>query len=320
MQRSHRNEQPFVGIPSLFLLAILAASLLALSSCDPPLGSGSTSTTTLTTTTTTLPTEATYSMTFAGTGLADTLTVTAKAFDKVTRGKVGDDFLLTWNSSSSRYEGDITLPYDYGEVILLVFGTDATGAHAARAIEEYDVATGGSAIPFTAATKYELLDIGPGGGYISIDNGFYESGGTGPSWRYVEMAPVESATTLRWSNTWIVVTNTSDEAIGTGKSNTAIIVGGRSSTIVPAAWYCDTLDYNGCTDWFLPSYGELKAARDVLGSTRFLHDNSYWSSSERTVADGGTNAAYYVHPYGANEQGPTLKSSTDLFVKAARSF
>lgn len=297
----------------------LALSFLAFSGCDL-IGGPGTTTTTSSTTTTTLPTTAIYPATFSGSGLAANLTVTAKAFDKMTRAKVGDDFTLTWNAGSSRYEGDISLPYDYGEVFILVFGTDATGAHAARAITEYDVAAGESTIPFTAASKYELLDIGPGGGYISVDNGSYVTDGNGHSWRYIEMAPVESATTLKWADSRYEVTGTSDQAIGAGRTNTATIVTGRSSGTVPAAWYCDTLDYNGCADWFLPSYNELITARDALGGAKFLHNSSYWSSSERTEAGGGTDAAYYIHPDEVGNAGPAYKNNNDLFVKAARSF
>lgn len=297
----------------------LALALAALSGCDL-IGGPGIATTTSSTTTTTTPTTAIYPAIFSGTGLAANLTVVAKAFDKTSRARVGDDFALIWNAGSSRYEGDISLPYDYGDVIILVFGTDATGAHAARAIMEYDVAAGESAITFTAASKYELLDIGPGGGYISVDNGSYVTDGNGHVWRYIEMAPIESATALKWSNSRYEVTGTSDQSIGTGKSNTVAIVAGRSSSTVPAAWYCDTLEFNGYDDWFLPSYNELTAARDVLGGARFLHNSSYWSSSERTEVDGGTDAAYYVHPDEAGNAGPAYKNNNDLFVKAARSF
>ncbi len=301
---------------SFFFLTILFIFLLSLAGCEQFGGPGST---TSTTTSTTLPTIATYTMTFAGTSLATNLTVTARAFDKTTRNKVGNDVVLTWNAGASRYEGEMDFDYDYGDVTLLVFGTNAANERVARAIVNYDVTTGGSAIPFTAAAKYELRDIGPGGGYITVDNGSYVSDGLGGFWRYIEMAPVESTGYLRWSNNWAIITGTPDKALGSGKSNTATIVAGRSSTLVPAAWYCDTLDYNEYTDWFLPSYDELAAVSSLPGDAIFLHStSSYWTSSERTEGDvDGTKNAYYINLSG---NGPAVKSATNLYVKAARYF
>lgn len=300
------------------LCLVAGTSFLLLSGCEQ-IGGPGTTTTTAPITTTTLPTIASYAMTFAGTGLASNLTVTARAFDKASRQKIGDDVVMTWNAGASRYEGDIDFGYDYGNVTLLVFGTNSSNQQVARAIVDYDVTTGGSVIPFTAATKYELRDIGPGGGYIAVDNGSYASDGLGGFWRYVEIAPVESAACLKWSNDRTVVPGTSNKILGSGKSNTATIIAGRTSAIVPAAWYCDTLDYNGCADWFLPSYDELAAVKSLPGSSVFLHAaSSYWSSSERTESDGGTDAAYYVNP--TTENGPAYKNNNNLFVKPARYF
>ncbi len=313
------SGRPLSGpvITRYFMLSILVVLLMSLAGCEQFGGPGST-TTTSTTTSTTIPTVASYSLTFAGTGLASNLTVTARAFDKTTRSKIGDDVVLTWNAGASRYEGDIDFDYDYGNVTLLVFGINSSNQQVARAIVDYDVTTGGSAIPFTAAAKYELRDIGPGGGYIAVDNGTYASDGLGGFWRYVEIAPVESAGFLRWANNWSIVTGTPDKTVGSGKSNTATIVAGRSSTLVPAAWYCDTLDYNDCTDWFLPSYDELVSASSLSGDAIFLHStSSYWTSSEGIDGDAGTNNAYYVNLSG---NGPALKSATNLYVKAARYF
>jgi hypothetical protein len=257
-------------------------------------------------------------MTFAGTGLASNLNVTARAFDKTTRAKLGADVVLTWNAGTSRYEGDMDFDYDYGNVTLLVFGTNPSNQQqVARAIVDYDVTTGGSTIPFNAAAKYELRDIGPGGGYVAVDNSSYASDGLGGFWRYVEMAPVESATTLKWLNDWTQVTGTSDKTVGSGKNNTHTIVTLQTNQ-APAAWYCDGLDYNECTDWFLPSYDELVAASSLSGSSIFLHSSfSYWSSSERTLEEGTQDAAWY---YNALVNGAAKKNKNDVYVKAARYF
>lgn len=323
MDNPFRKTNSLSGFFGLFLAAMCVLSLFAVSGCDQFGGPGSTTTTTLTatssTTTTTLPTTVSYSMTFSGPGLASNLTVTARAFDKTTRAKIGDDVTLTWNAGASRYEGDMDFDYDYGDVTLLIFGTNDASEQVARAIVEYDVAAGGATIPFTAASKYELRDIGPGGGYVAVDNGSYASDGLGGTWRYVEMAPVESTSNLKWSKTRDEIPGTSEKRIGYGKINTRTIISGRTKDDVPAAWYCDTLDYNGCDDWFLPSYDELVAASSLTGSSIFLHvSSSYWSSSERALDEGAQDAAWYLNSSG---NGTAYKNNTtNLFVKAARYF
>lgn len=157
-------------------------------------------------------------------------------------------------------------------------------------------------------------DKGPAGGLIFHDKGSYSDG-----WRYLEASPVESSGYLTWSNSKTTLTGTIDKSIGSGDSNTKTICATNNATVFPAAWYCANLEYNGATDWFLPSNDELVAMRTNLGSAAFLHPNSYWSSTERTVADGGSDAAYYVYNFNGTN-GPAFKTNDNLYVKAARRF
>ncbi|HEY9053779.1 MAG TPA: hypothetical protein VIO60_03065 [Rectinemataceae bacterium] len=165
-------------------------------------------------------------------------------------------------------------------------------------------------------------DMGPAGGLIFHDKGSYSDG-----WRYLEASPVESSGYLMWSSTRDTLTGTSDRSIGAGKSNTDWIMATGNESQFPAAWYCANLEYNGATDWFLPSRDEIVAMRTNLGHTAFLHPDgeaywsSYWSSTERTALDGGTDAAYYMYttPWETSD-GPAFKDNKDLYVKAARRF
>ncbi|HEY9054557.1 MAG TPA: hypothetical protein VIO60_07035, partial [Rectinemataceae bacterium] len=148
---------------------------------------------------------------------------------------------------------------------------------------------------------------------------FYDKGSYSDSWRYLELCPSESSGYLQWASSTSYVSGSSAEAVGTGLANTETIIASGDSSKYPAAWYCSNLDFNGIGDWFLPSRNELAASRTNLGSGGFTRNAPYWSSSERTAADGGTNAAYYLYnPTGTT--GPALKTNGDLYVKAARRF
>jgi hypothetical protein len=66
---------------------------------------------------------------------------------------------------------------------------------------------------------YELRDIGPAGGYIFYDKGYYSDG-----WRYLEAAPASTEwTNIKWSNSLTFIGGTLSD-IGTGKANTGTIV------------------------------------------------------------------------------------------------
>jgi hypothetical protein len=142
-------------------------------------------------------------------------------------------------------------------------------------------------IPFTEFTivpiaqSYKIGDTGPAGGII-----FYDKRSNSGGWRYLEAAPIEAEFQARWSVHSTFVENT-QEAIGSGKRNTQLIVEKFSQTSGEwdnAAQKVDDLEFNGVDDWFLPSkaeldqmYGNLK--RRNLGDFK---NERYWSSSQTT--------------------------------------
>lgn len=123
---------------------------------------------------------------------------------------------------------------------------------------------------------YELRDIGPAGGYIFYDKGNYSDG-----WRYLEAAPKSTEwNNVKWGGYGTYLGTQSE--IGIGQSNTNIIVNWLNSHSETgcAAQLCDSLTYGGYSDWFMPSYDELRQMYENLklfGLGGFVND--YYSSS-----------------------------------------
>jgi len=159
---------------------------------------------------------------------------------------------------------------------------------------------------------YDLRDIGPAGGYIFYDKGYYSSG-----WRYLEAAPASAEwTTKQWGSHEIFIGGT-EAGIGTGQSNTTIIVTwlNNHSETDRAAQLCDALVYGGYSDWFLPSRMELNLIYENLhlfGVGGFA-DDYYWSSSEYSA-----NLAY-LQAFSNGGYGNFYKYGTHR-VRAVRAF
>ncbi len=164
------------------------------------------------------------------------------------------------------------------------------------------------------AGTYALRDIGPAGGYIFYDKGYYSSG-----WRYLEAAPASTQWAgKQWgsSGSFIGVTET---AIGSGESNTSIIVLWLNShgETDRAAQLCDTLIYGGCNDWFLPSQGELNLMYSnlkVYGVGGFGFGN-WWSSSEYSDLDSCARSVDFGDGYNG-----VYHKNENFIVRAARAF
>jgi len=131
----------------------------------------------------------------------------------------------------------------------------------------------------------ELGGIGPAGGYIFYDKGFYSDG-----WRYLEAAP-SGYSTKYWGG-WGTSVGGTETAIGTGESNTNKIVAAygdaepyKNITDYAAKLCADkVVTYNDETydDWFLPSRYELNQMYTnlYLQGLGNLINYRYWSSSE----------------------------------------
>jgi hypothetical protein len=122
-------------------------------------------------------------------------------------------------------------------------------------------------ITFTtqAAPIYQIGDIGPGGGFIFYLDGTNSHG--------LEIAPISTQFQSQWGCYTTSVTGTSS-TVGSGQSNSTLILNYHNSinfytnptqcqTVVistgdVAAKNCDNLVFNGFSDWYLPSIGELQ--------------------------------------------------------------
>ena len=152
--------------------------------------------------------------------------------------------------------------------------------------EETQTCTRCSATNGTRPKSYSIGDTGPGGGkifYVS-ETGFTlymnETDTTGTTAHYLEAAPNDISGTLAWASSGYTYTDIAgtEEAIGTGRKNTALIL--KTDADAPAAKACFTYSNNGRTDWFLPSKDEINALytnRNIVGNMAL---NWYWSSSQ----------------------------------------
>ena len=131
---------------------------------------------------------------------------------------------------------------------------------------------------------YKIGDTGPAGGLI-----FYDKGSNTGGWRYMEAAPANTETKMKW---WIPrylngIPKKDKFDVGNGKVHTQELMEyvnencGIYNTELPVIHYCSTLEVNGYKDWFLPTVNELKLMvrnLHVRGLGKFK-DEYYWSSN-----------------------------------------
>ena len=168
--------------------------------------------------------------------------------------------------------------------------------------------TGGA--PVDSGT-YKIGDTGPAGGFVFYDKGVFSGG-----WRYLEAAPAETEFIAQWGASKKGVAGTVT-TIGSGKRNTQLIVdrlkqlreSGR------AAQLCASLNFDGFSDWFLPSKDELDLMYKNLKQKDLggFGDRWYWSSSHYY-----SNYAWLQFFSGGNQLG-TGKNFT-YSVRAVRAF
>jgi len=232
---------------------------------------------------------------------------------------------LTKDSKDHIWKGHLTLTNPTGTVTFLAYALAAdgkylySGTHPITDIEEK------SDIPFTITVQgdesgtsgtpaYQVGDMGPGGGLVFYDAGNYNAG-----WRYMEVAPVtwngggaDPQAVWGAKPSTVGLTGNTFRAIGKGKSNTATLATFNNNYPLTgtAAQLCKNLNFNGYSDWFLPSDYELSEIDGALVYTAaHIQAQMYWSSAEGnnnlsrvydfkdlgdTTAD--KNAAYYVRP------------------------
>lgn len=198
-----------------------------------------------------------------------------------------------------------------------------------------------------ATGLWDVGSVGPAGGLVFYDKGFYSDG-----WRYLEAAPNELSfyngkPTIATSNqtpsfifspvtyakedrfTYVngtdeyVRSNCTEYGIGSGKKNTQLIVSFLKKNKLPqekcAAYLCDVLSYNYSgdvyDDWFLPSIGELELLISSFYDTLRVQGISgtnefYWSSSENQNSE-NIAMLYPFSPFGYSDY--TYKDSSSWY-------
>ena len=169
---------------------------------------------------------------------------------------------------------------------------------------------------------YKVGDTGPGGGIIFFVDRYDEYEG----FTYLEVAPSSTERLRTWAPSTptnyqaTAVTGADSKALGGGYQNTIDIVAqGHTDTATSAAYYCDQLTFGGQSDWYLPSFAEMKMVYDVvflqLSVTGFAQNFYYWTSSERHTE---TNIAHTQY-FATGQQFYAQKSSTN-YVRPVRRF
>ena len=202
--------------------------------------------------------------------------------------------------SNIRYAGNTAVPQTLGTYAVYFDVAEATGWNAAPDI------FAGNLIIFN---YYNIGDTGPGGGKVFYDKGNYSDG-----WRYLEAAPIDQATNVKWSSTNVDVKSATGTAIGTGKANTVAIIAIHSGDTASnnAAKAAAAYSGGGKNDWFLPSKDELNEmykARTHLGISSEL----FWSSSQENYL-----YAWYQY-FGDGRQYSNVKY-VNYSVRAVRAF
>jgi hypothetical protein len=126
-------------------------------------------------------------------------------------------------------------------------------------------------------------------------------------------APSDQSTGIQWYNGSYTVTGATGTAIGTGNSNTNIIVANQGEGNY-AAKLCYDLVLDGYSDWYFPSSDELFKLylnRIAIGGFTI---GGYWSSSEYDLT--------WTHFLDFNNGGPNIfhKDNNAVYVRAIRSF
>jgi hypothetical protein len=135
----------------------------------------------------------------------------------------------------------------------------------------------GNLLTVNLPQKYNIGDTGPSGGLV-----FYENPDIYGSWHYLEAAPYDIGTFI-WSPQ-LNATNITSLDLGSGYSNSNSLISILGSGQNYAAGVVNTwISSSGFSDWFLPSFYELKLMKEQIfnqGLGNFQSGSAYWSSSE----------------------------------------
>lgn len=136
-------------------------------------------------------------------------------------------------------------------------------------------------------------------------------------------APTDQSTGIQWYNGTFTTTGATAQALGTGNANTNTIVISQGAGSYAAKLSSD-LVIDGYSDWYLPSWDELKKLylnKAAIGgfSTGPVPASLYWSSSEVVALTPPNNGVFWVSFFDGGS-GQVNKNDNTLSVRAVRSF
>jgi hypothetical protein len=123
------------------------------------------------------------------------------------------------------------------------------------------------------------------GGYYA---GKISISGDGVATHNLVIGPVASAynASLQWKNANTATTGA--DSVINGPQNTADMVGGGSSTVFPAAHFCNDLTVGGFTDWYMPAQNELEVCYYNL-KPKIQNNNTSSGTNTNAVPSRGSN-------------------------------
>jgi hypothetical protein len=214
---------------------------------------------------------------------------------------------------SAQIEGQFNKNIPDGPTVSALVQSRATGYGGGAARPAATPARGTAAAPASSAPAqdYKVGDRGPAGGWIFFDMGFYMDG-----WRYLETAPQDFPTRVKWGDTFMW--GGTDTGVGTGKRNTTTRASmlKKEGEAMRAAQVVSVPQYGGYDDWFLPSKDELNLMYENLKQKRIgnFSNDIYWSSSN----EGGIYQAWQTDFSDGSQK--TAWRNTDALVRAVRQF
>jgi hypothetical protein len=161
------------------------------------------------------------------------------------------------------------------------------------------------------------------GAIIYVDNGAYGGG----SWKYLEVADVSAAGTLKNWGSMGTATGAAGTALGAGKENTDLILG--NDPTAAAALYCRNYAGGGKHDWYLPNKSEYDKLLSCINDNAFISfimssamitpgGYLFWTSEERSENEAYVLKVKHTNPLSDPTPDAPQDPPRDVFVYTYR--